>query len=595
MFAPFLGSEIERSTMAERDAGLTAQLILEGFIDYRKQFQGITCQAPAYFVAADWLAMQCIATERIDLYEVMIRRVANQLAVALGKRVDEHALWIAAKRAYSALIKQRNDTELGETFYNSVYCRLLEHLQITNEHIFIQSQATALSSRCSDGIYRKYELAEGLVPVLKKLLEDYQFAIPWENPRRDIRNLLRYIRQNIPAGIKRDSDTRIEVIRSVFFRNKAAYIVGRVCFSHQAVPFVLPVLNNERGGVYIDAALSEENDVSIVFSFTRAYFMVDVDVPAEFIAFLHSLIPMKTIAELYSSIGFYKQGKAEFYRAFIGHLESSADQFEIAPGTKGMVMTVFTLPSYPVVFKIIKDTFSSSKQVTRAGVIEKYQLVKRHDRAGRMADTQEFVNLTLPRERFSESLLTELNKVASKAIELKGGEVIIHHLWTERRMIPLNIYLNEMIRQENEQAIYLAINEFGKCIKELAAANIFAGDMLFKNFGVTRHGRVVFYDYDEILYLTECNFRDIPEPLYPEQELASEPWYSVAANDVFPEEFTILTACDRRIRKIFNELHGDLLSAGWWRQVQAQVVKGEIIDLFPYRKRRQFDRGNKFK
>ena len=576
--------------MAERDAELTALLILDGFIDYRKQFQAITRQAPAYFVTADWQAMQCIAAERIDLYEVMIRYVADQLSAVIGKRVSEHTFWIEAKHSYSTLTKGRGDTELGETFYNSVYCRLMEHLQITDEHMFIQSQAIIRSGSSSEGIFRKYELTEGLVPVLKRLLEDYHFAIPWENRRRDIRNLLRYIRQNIPADIVSDSDTRIEVIRSVFYRNKAAYIVGRVHFGHQAVPFVLPVLNNERGAVYIDTALSEENDVSIVFSFTRAYFMVDVDVPAEFIAFLHSLIPMKTKAELYNSIGFYKQGKAEFYRAFISHLRSSADQFEIAPGTKGMVMTVFTLPSYPVVFKLIKDHFSSSKQITRAGVIEKYQLVKRHDRAGRMADTQEFVNLTLPRERFSESLLSELNKVAANTIEIKGKEVIIHHLWTERRMIPLNIYLNEMIRQDNEQAIYLAVNEFGKCIKELAAANIFAGDMLFKNFGVTRHGRVVFYDYDEILYLTECNFRDIPEPLYPEQELASEPWYSVAPNDVFPEEFTILTACDRRIRKIFNDLHGDLLSTRWWQQVQQRVVKGEIIDLFPYRKQRQFDR-----
>ncbi|WP_372833378.1 isocitrate dehydrogenase kinase/phosphatase-domain containing protein, partial [Pontibacterium sp.] len=273
---------------------------------------------------------------------------------------------------------------------------------------------------------------------------------------------------------------------------------------------------------------------------------------------------------------------------FIEHLKNSDDELIVAPGIKGMVMTVFTLPSYPLVFKVIKDSFSSSKYIARSTVIEKYQLVKRHDRVGRMADTMEFTNFSFPRARFSDELIDELQKVAGSSVEIEMDRVLIKHLWTERRMTPLNIHINEALANKDEYAVFHAINEFGKCIKQLAAANIFAGDMLFKNFGITRHGRVVFYDYDEIMYLTECNFREIPEALYPEQEMMDEPWYSVGPTDVFPEELHILTRCDRTVRKIFNELHQDLLDVKFWREMQNQVRAGNIMDVFPYRKVKRF-------
>lgn len=576
--------------MTESYPVLIASLILSGFSDYRAHFQRITVSAQEDFEAANWTGIQQSAAQRIDLYETMAAEAADKVRAAATEQVSDHKIWARARLCYSKIASERNDMELAETFYNSVYCRLLDHLQITDQYMFIRSTLERREIVSGDEIYRSYTLEFGLIALLRKMLDDFSFNIPWENRRRDIRNLVRYIHANFPDDLIAAEDTVIEVIKSVFFRNKAAYLVGRVRFGDRAIPFVLPVLNNEKGAVYIDTAISQVNDVSIIFSFTRAYFMVDVNVPSEFIRFLHSLIPMKSQAELYNSIGFYKQGKADFYRNFVDHLQASHDQFEIAPGTKGMVMTVFTLPSYPVVFKIIKDRFSSSKQITRAGVIEKYQLVKRHDRAGRMADTQEFVNLSLPLRRFSKDLLDELLNVASASIQIDKEEVLIGHMWIERRMTPLNIYLDEALMRDDEDAIFHAVNEFGKCIKQLAAANIFAGDMLFKNFGVTRHGRVVFYDYDEILYLVECNFRQIPEALYPEQEMASEPWYSVAPNDVFPEEFSILTACNRKIRKVFNALHSDLLDYRWWQGIQQQVRAGEVVDLFPYRKVRRFPR-----
>ncbi|MBY4678259.1 bifunctional isocitrate dehydrogenase kinase/phosphatase [Marinobacterium arenosum] len=567
-----------------------AEAVLVRFIDYRDRFQTITARAQRLFEQADWHGIQQAVGERIDLYEINSQQAADAIIAEIGEQVYDAGLWHDAKQAYIRLIWRRTDGELAETFYNSLYCKVFKHRQIDNEHMFIRSTMEGKEIHSGDQIYRVYTLERGLVAMLSQLLDDYAFAIPWENKRRDLRNLASYVRKNLPEELDARQVGTVEVVRSRFFRNKGAYIVGRVHFGERQWPFVLPVLHNEQGAVYVDTAITDENEVSIVFSFTRSYFMVDVNVPSEFIRFLHSLIPGKSLAELYSSIGFYKQGKAEFYRAFMDHLELSADQFVVAPGIKGMVMTVFTLPSYPIVFKVIKDRFSSSKHVTRKTVKEKYQLVKRHDRVGRMADTQEFTNFVFPRERFNQALLGELQEVAGSSIVVDQHSVTIRHLWTERRMEPLNIYVDKALAGHDEYALFHAINEFGKAIKQLAAANIFAGDMLFKNFGVTRHGRVVFYDYDEIMYITECNFRRIPEPIYPEQELSGEPWYSVGPNDVFPEEFSILTACNPTVRKIFNELHGDLLDVGFWHQMQEQVRRGDIVDVFPYRKVRRFSR-----
>ncbi|WP_151705738.1 bifunctional isocitrate dehydrogenase kinase/phosphatase [Nitrincola alkalilacustris] len=567
-----------------------AETALQNFTGYRTRFKELTAKARPLFEAADWRGLQQLGSDRIDLYEQMVGEAATVLLERFGDRVYESDLWHQAKQHYTEIIRTRDDFELSETFFNSLYCKLFKHLHISNENMFIRSSMEGRVITSGDEIYRSYSLKDGLVNMLNKLLDDYAFDIPWENKRRDVRNLIHYVNKNLSQEMISQDEAQIEVVKSVFFRNKAAYIVGRVHFVDKQVPFVIPVLHNDQGAVYVDTVISEESDVSIIFSFTRSYFLVDVNVSSEFIRFLHSLIPMKSKAELYSSIGFYKQGKAEFFRDFMDHLGSSDDQFVIAPGIKGMVMTVFTLPSFSVVFKIIKDRFSSSKSITRATVKEKYQLVKRHDRVGRMADTQEFSNFVFPRDRFSQELLDELQKVAASSVKVDEHSVTISHLWTERRMTPLNIYIDEALAKKDEYALFHAINEFGKAIKQLAAANIFAGDMLFKNFGVTRHGRVVFYDYDEILYLTECNFRRIPEAMYPEQEMSGEPWYSIGQNDVFPEEFTILTACNTTVRKIFNELHGDLLDIGFWKEMQEQIRKGEIVDVFPYRKIKRFPR-----
>ena len=333
----------------------------------------------------------------------------------------------------------------------------------------------------------------------------------------------------------------------------------------------------------VDAALTTEDEVSIVFSFTHSYFHVDADRPHDVIQFLKSIMPLKRVAELYIALGYNKHGKTELYRDLLRHLERSTDKFKIAPGDRGMVMVVFTLPSYDVVFKVIRDKIPFPKTTTRADVLKKYQLVFDHDRAGRLADAQEFEHLAFDRNRFSDALLAELMDTASDSVAVRDSQVLIRHLYTQRRMTPLNLYL----RDATEATALDAAREYGQAIKDLAATNIFPGDLLLKNFGVTRHGRVAFYDYDELCLLTDCNFRDMPRARDLEEELAAEPWFYVGDEDLFPEEFLTFMGLQGTVREVFLEAHRDLLSPDFWRRMQERHAAGEVLDIFPYRQGRR--------
>jgi len=310
--------------------------------------------------------------------------------------------------------------------------------------------------------------------------------------------------------------------------------------------------------------------------------MVDMDVPSTYVQFLRSIMPSKPRSELYTMLGLGKQGKTMFFRDLMLHLHHSQDQFVIAPGIRGLVMLVFTLPSYPYVFKLIKDVFGVSKDVDHETVRRKYQLVKQVDRVGRMADTLEFSYAALPRARFSPELIEELYEQVPSLIEEDGDDIVIKHLYIERRMEPLNIYLEKAEREDRQDRIDHVVSEYGNAIRELAIANIFPGDMLWKNFGVTRFGRVVFYDYDEIEYMTDCKFRKIPPAPNPEMEMSGEVWYSVSRTDIFPEEFATFLLTSPRIRATFMQHHADLLDAGFWQVAQDEIRHGIVRDFYPY-------------
>jgi isocitrate dehydrogenase kinase/phosphatase len=565
-----------------------ARIILNGFESYFAEFQNITLAARSRFENADWPGIRDASNERIDLYKNKVVSVLGNVELVAGSELRNKAFWRDARRVYAGLIRGHNNFEIAETFYNSVYNAVFDHGQIRNEYAFVFSSQGDIPLSDTSRVLRYYRVSGSLDDTLRELLEDYSFHLPYEDLERDVQRVGDAFRALlVPPRFELDPhDMRFEVLRSHFYRNKGAYIVGRVLSGTRSMPFVLPLAHNEAGGIYVDTLLVGSDRVSVVFSFTRTYFMVDASIPSQYVLFLKSLMPAKPISEIYSAMGYNKHGKTYFYRSAVRHMESSLDKYIVAPGIKGMVMSVFTLPSYPYVFKVIKDRFTPPKEVTHEEVRAKYALVKRADLAGRMADTQEFANLAFDRSRFSDELMEELRSVAPSLLMEKGRALVIRHLYVERRMTPLNLYLQDA--QEND--VDAVMDDYGHAIKQLAAANIFPGDMLLKNFGVTRHGRVVFYDYDEIVPLLECNFRVIPEPRTEEEEMASQPWYSVAPNDIFPEEFRLFFSGNQRARKAFDARHSDLYRADFWKALQDRIRSGYVESFYPYRRKLRFPR-----
>ncbi len=565
-----------------RLANLAASAIFRTFDTYQQEYKALTRQAKQRFEQQDWHGIQADMAGRLELYPRQINAVVAEIKTILEERDTSTIVWASMKAVYSGLIAQRDDWELAETFFNSVTRRIFTTVGVNPQLEFIATDFETPLTCASEPIFRTYQRLPTSIALIEKILRDYAFAMPYRDLERDVQRVAMLMEAHLYALGASPRFERLEVLRPIFYRNKGAYIIGRIIHGQQTIPFVLALLSNPTG-VYVDAVLLEEHEVSILFSFTRSHFLVDVDRPYDLVQFLTTIMPSKRIAELYIAIGHHKHGKTELYRDLLQHLATSDDRFEIAVGERGMVMIVFTLPSYDVVFKLIKDRFAPPKDTTRRGVIQKYQLVFRHDRAGRLVEAYEFEYLKLERARFSPELLAELEAVAASTVSVEGQHVVIKHLYVERRVLPLDVHL----RQAPQAAAEAATLDFGNAIKDLAISNIFPGDMLLKNFGVTRNGRVVFYDYDEIDLLTDCNFMHMPEPQSYDEDMASEPWFAVGPHDVFPEEFKHFLGLRADLRRIFDEHHGELLTVDYWRDIQARLNAGEVIDIFPYDQRRR--------
>jgi len=563
-----------------------AKTILNGFRSYFADYLNSTLSAKARFEKADWHGVQQANVDRLELYKLKVAQTVQYLGMVTNKDIADLELWREAKTAYTQLVFNFPNFEIAETFFNSVFSDLHDHDKIDDDIIYVLSSQLIEAPAAEYSIFVRYE-GEEFRDTFRRILKESEFSLPGEDIDLDLDCIMDVFNQEVVPKITGPKDAiKFDILESTFYRGKAAYMVGRVIDGKNKFPLALVFLNTEKGQLYVDTAIFNTDDLSVLFSFTRNHFMVDAPLPYQYSHFLKKLMPLKLDYEIYNSLGFPKHAKTEFFRQLVGHLNSSEDKFIVAPGIKGMVMTVFMLPSYNIVFKIIKDKFAPPKEVTHQIVREKYRLVSRHDRIGRMADTQEFDNLIFPLDRFSDELIQELLKVAASQIEIRDDKLVIKHLYTERYMTPLNIYL----QSASDEEMYSAMEEYGNCIKQLAAANIFPGDMPLKNFGVTRHGRVVFYDYDEIAFLTDCNFRRIPEPKNEQEEMQSGPWYTVGPDDIFPEEFRLFFSGNIKARKMFEEMHSDLYQVSFWTDLQHQIRSGYVVDVFPYRRVKRFDR-----
>ena len=568
-------SLLTTSLSGSRLANLTAGEIHKAFITYQSSFKEITGRARTRFEQEDAHGMQSDALERLQVYRQSIDAIVDGITGVMESRVHDETVWASVKAVYSGLIAERHDAELAETFFNSVTRRIFTTVGVDSMIEFVSTDFDITPSGGTDEVH--IILAGGLkIPeLISTMLAFFRFGSPSMTER--LLEVESRVHEHISSmGLPREI-TRVEIARNLFFRGNAAYVVARMTVGGQHVPLVLALLHTG-AGITLDAVLLDEDDVSILFSFAYSYFHVAVGRPSVLVAFLRSLMPKKRVAELYISLGYNKHGKTELYRDILDHLSVTRDQFDLAPGQRGLVMIVFTMPGYDLVFKVIRDRFMEPKNTTRQAVMAKYHLVFNHDRAGRLVDAQEFEHMQLDRQRFSDELLQELCTEASETVTTTERLVIIRHVYVERRMTPLDLYLS----RAGQEAASAAVMDYGQAIKDLAATNIFPGDMLLKNLGVTRHGRVVFYDYDELCWLGECNFRPLPQPSTLEEEYSIDPWFYVGEADIFPEEFRKFLVLRKDLRETFVQVHADLFEVEFWKGLQHRHTNGEIIHIVPY-------------
>ena len=566
------------SGFVDASPDVVAHVLVEGFDRHYALFRECAKAAKRYFEAGNWLAIGHVARERIDFYDRRVAETVDRIEREFPECGDDR-FWAQVKSRFIALLAEHRQPECAETFFNTVSSKLLHRIYFHNRCLFVRPAAS--TEYLDDGApsYRcYYPRRRGLRATLIDVVLDFGLDLRFADFRADLIHVLSTMRRRLPRPFVVDANCQIQVLASLLFRNQTAYAVGRVVNAEKCYPFVAAIKRRSDERIYVDALLTEPLELALLFSANRAYFLVDMEVPSAYIAFLRSIVPDRTAAELYTMVGLQKQGKTLFFRDFLHHLQHSTDAFVTAPGIPGLVMSVFTLPSYPYVFKVIRDDIAPSKDTTRERVKDKYALVKHHDRAGRMTDVFEYSDVAFPLERFTHALLRELTALAPSQIDREGDRLVVKHLYIERRLTPLNLFLPQV----DEEAARRAMHDYGDALRELAAVNIFAGDLLFKNFGVTRFGRIVFYDYDEIEYLTDCRFRAIPAAPPGFDDTSGEPWYPVAPHDVFPEEFATFLLTDERLRKAFIERHGDLLTAQWWQSVAQANADGRAREVLSY-------------
>ena len=566
-------SEQRKQTIAR-----ISEFIYEGFLKYNENFARITERARRRFEQRDWGGHQQDIIERVELYEKSVRRIVVSLRKNLGPRIIDRKLWHSARKYFGERLYNVPDAGFMKTFFNSITRRIFDTVGTDPEIEFVSSAPDEGFNPFETLTLNHYPYWGSLAKTFQTILDDFAFKVPYQDVEADTRTISRLIQRYFQIHLKQHGEfLRFEFINSAFFQSARAYLIGRTIQQGHANPIVIALKNTARG-IAVDAVLLSEEEVSIVFSYTRSYYFANPHSVIGAVHFLHSILPGKPIDELYTVLGRLRQGKTERYRIFSHHLQGTDDKFMHAEGDKGLVMLVFTLPSYDLVFKIIRDQFGYPKTISREEVQSKYRLVSRHDRAGRLIDTQEFRNLEFPVNRFDDALLDELLGEAAETVRIDNGQVIIDHVYIERRVRPLNLYLKEVARTDANAVIL----DYGQTIKDLANTNIFPGDLLLKNFGVTRHRRVVFYDYDEVALVTECDFRDIPDSDDDEHVMRSDVWFHVNKNDIFPEEFVRFLSMDEELRTLFLQVHGDLLTANYWNRVKSKHIKGDIELVIPY-------------
>lgn len=564
-----------RAVLTDPQAHAAAALLVDAFADYNARFADISRRARRRFERRDWRGAGVDARARIDLYDICIHETQGRLDVLLDDRLRSRALWTEMRRAYEQQVASLADRELYKTWFSSLSRRQFHTRGVAPAIEFVALDREPYTEGSDAAPHRYYPIDRDLPALCERLLTDAGFAYA------DLSGCAARLARTLGTRVEEAGWPTVEavdVLQALFFRERRAYLVGRLRGGQRRHPLVIALVHAD-DGVRVDALLTERAQISILFGYARSYFHADIDNVGAVVAFVRALLPHKPLEELYSVLGRVKQGKTERYRRVFGHLAIHPEErFVHADGKRGMVMVVFTLRDLPVVFKLIRDRFAWPKDTVRRQVEEKYRLVFRHDRVGRLVDAQEFRYLRFPLRQIDARLREELLTECADTASVDGDELVIAHCYVERRLRPMDLYVREVSTSDACRAM----RDYGQAIKDLAGSNIFPGDLLLKNFGISRTGRAVFYDYDELCLLGECCFRAVPAISDDDETRPLGDWLYAAPGDVFPELFVNFLGVPTSLREALCAEHPEIFDPRWWRDVQSRLQAGDYVDVPPY-------------
>ena len=548
----------------------THKIIGEHFQAFEKSFHQIAHSARQNFVNRDWEAQRRANTARIALHRQKVEEAYQALLNANAIPADEN-------QVLSQLIDRfiDNYTSQAQAILAYGYVDALLRKILYRHKDFAQVYTTREYPFQTDNCHELVTIKGKELPLLiHQMLEKTRLGD--EVCQRESED--RFILSHFKALANGDYHYKVNFLPNLFYRNQHAYLLGAFKVGEKQTPFAIAFINPPMEGIMADAVLNKEAEIKRIFAFSRSYLLNETFDPNGVIQFLLQLMPSKTEEQLIINLGYLDAGRHRMLQKLKMHLRRSTQRFDLAPGIPGMVMLVFSLPDYPLVFKLIRDDIKPPKSIRREQVLAKYDFVARHDRAGRLADVQMYDYLVLPLKCFEESLFKELQQQASQSVMVRGDYIVLKQVFIERKMRPLNLFLREAPTEDQEAATL----DYGRAIQEMAMINLFPGDLLIKNFGVTREDRVVFYDYDEVCTLQDCEFRKMPQARYEDEIMSAEPWFSVNENDVFPEEFASFTVPKGPLFQLFSEHYGEIFNADFWNHWKQYYASGKVLDLQPY-------------
>ena len=571
-----------RATRDDEMISLAARCILQEFELYYVESRGIPAQAQAAFEARDPARSIALSRRRLSIYSESIHALAAQLLDAYPALAADPTLWPQIEAHYLPMTTGRYEEDLAIAFLHSSRRMIVKDEWQPVDYSF--GRAARRASPVQVYIHRDFSGGAGLRPaIVREILEIPDFKRAFRDLQGDAERVAQRVNAELGFdGHDLDVVRVIQMIDAGFFRNRGAYLVGRIILRERsAVPFVLS-LENDESGIFVDAVLTREAAIHNIFSSTLANFHVNDPHYHELAAFLHSVMPGRALGLHYSTIGFNHVGKVAVMDELRGELDTSKERFETAPGFRGSVAIAFTAPSSAYVLKIIRDTPTDSyKWGHFAGiesVLDKYRRVHEINRTGSMLDNIIYYNIRLEQSWFAPELLEELLAFAGQTVSQQDGSLTFKHLIVQPKMVPLPLFLETAARKDAEAAVV----NLGHCIKNNAAANIFNKDLDGRNYGVSHFHKVYLFDYDALEVFTDVKIRTNVGREEGEEDIPD--WFFEDGVIFLPEEIESgLRIHDRALRRLFREAHGDLSSTDYWETLQGALKEGRVprIRIYP--------------